>query len=160
MSVKIGDSYKNFTLKNHRFENVTLSDYVGKKNIVLLFFPFVNSSVCEKELCQTRDSIEDYKNLNATIFGISVDSPFAQKLWNDKLNFGFDLLSDFNKEVCKMYGVLDENWLPDKFGYQGVAKRSAFVIDKNGIVQYVEVLDNPGNEPDFQKIKEVLSKLN
>lgn len=159
MSLKVGDTYKNFTLKNHRLENVTLSDYIGKKNIVLLFFPFVNTGTCEKELCQTRDSLEDYKNLNATVFGISVDSPFAQKLWNEKLNFGFDLLSDFNKEVCQLYGVLDENWLSEKFGYKGVAKRSAFVIDKNGVIQYAEVLDNPGNEPDYQKIKETLARL-
>lgn len=159
MSLKVGDTYKNFTLKNHRFENVTLSDFIGKKNIVLLFFPFVNSGTCEKELCQTRDSLEDYKNLNATVFGISVDSPFAQKLWDEKLKFGFDLLSDFNKEVCQLYGVLDENWLSEKFGYKGVAKRSAFVIDKNGVIQYAEVLDNPGNEPDYQKIKETLARL-
>lgn len=159
MSLQVGNTYKNFTLKNNRLENVTLSDFVGKKNVVLLFFPFVNTGVCEKELCQTRDSLEDYKDLDATIFGISVDSPFAQKLWNDKLNFGFDLLSDFNKEVCQLYGVLDENWLSEKFGYKGVAKRSAFVIDKNGIVQYVEVLDDPGKEPDYEKIRETLSKL-
>lgn len=159
MSVKVGDTYKNFTLKNHRLEDVTLSDFVGKKNIVLLFFPFVNTGVCEKELCQTRDSLQDYQQLDATVFGISVDSPFAQKLWNEKLNFGFDLLSDFNKEVCQSYGVLDENWLAGKFGYKGVAKRSAFVIDKNGIVQYVEVLDDPSKEPDYQKIKETLSNL-
>lgn len=159
MSLKVGDTYKNFTLKNHRFENVTLSDFIGKKNIVLLFFPFVNSGTCEKELCQTRDSLEDYKNLNATVFGISVDSPFAQKLWDEKLKFGFDLLSDFNKEVCQLYGVLDENWLSEKFGYKGVAKRSAFVIDKHGVIQYAEVLDNPGNEPDYQKIKETLARL-
>jgi len=159
MSVQTGDTYKNFTLKNHRFENVTLSDYIGKKNVVLLFFPFVNSGTCEKELCQTRDSLEDYNKLDATVFGISVDSPFAQKLWNEKLNFGFDLLSDFNKEVCKMYDVLDENWLPNKYGYQGVAKRSAFVIDKKGIIRYAEVLDDPGKEPDYQKIKEVLATL-
>jgi len=159
MSVKVGDTYKNFTLKNNRLEDVTLSDFVGKKNIVLLFFPFVNTGVCEKELCQTRDSLQDYQKLDATVFGISVDSPFAQKLWNEKLNFGFDLLSDFNKEVCQAYGVLDENWLAGKFGYKGVAKRSAFVIDKNGIIQYVEVLDDPGKEPDYQKIKETLANL-
>lgn len=159
MPVQIGDTYKSFTLKNHRFENVTLSDFVGKKNVVLLFFPFVNSGTCEKELCQTRDSLEDYNKLDATVFGISVDSPFAQKLWNEKLNFGFDLLSDFNKEVCKMYDVLDENWLPNKYGYHGVAKRSAFVIDKKGIIRYTEVLDDPGKEPDYQKIKEILATL-
>ncbi len=159
MSVKFGDQYKNFTLKNHRLEDVTLSDFVGKKNVLLLFFPFVNTGVCEKEMCQTRDSLQDYQQFDATVFGISVDSPFAQKLWNDKLNFGFDLLSDFNKEVCQAYVVLDENWVPAKFGYKGVAKRSAFIIDKNGVVQYVEVLDDPGKEPDYQKIKETLARL-
>lgn len=159
MPLTIGEHYKNFTLKNHRFENVTLSEHIGKNNIVLLFFPFVNSGTCEKELCQTRDSLEEYNKLNAIVFGISVDSPFAQKLWFEKLNFGFDLLSDFNKEVCQMYGVLDENWLPAKFGYRGVAKRSAFVIDKNGIIKYAEILDDPGKEPDYEKIIETLKSL-
>jgi len=159
MSLKVGDNFIDFTLKNQRFENITLSEYVGKNNIVLLFFPFVNSSVCERELCQTRDVLEDYKGFDATVFAISVDSPFAQKLWDEKLKFGFDLLSDFNKEVCRSYGVLDENWLSEKFGYYGVAKRSAFVIDKLGKIQYVEILDEPGKEPDYNKIRETLASL-
>lgn len=159
MSVKIGDNYIDFTLKNQRLEEVKLSDYIGKKNVVLLFFPFVNTGVCEKELCQARDDLENYKNLDATIFAISVDSPFAQKLWDEKLKLGYDLLSDFNKEVCRAYGVLDENWLPGKFNFNGVAKRSAFVIDKTGKIRYAEVLDDPGKEPNYEAIKRTLSDL-
>lgn len=159
MALNIGDNFIDFTLKNQRFENIRLSDFVGKKNVLLLFFPFVNSGVCEKELCQTRDGLEDYKGFDATVFAISVDSPFAQKLWDEKLKFGFDLLSDFNKEVCRLYGVLDENWVPGKYGYNGVAKRSAFIIDKEGKIRYMEILDDPGKEPDYTKIKETLANL-
>ncbi len=159
MSIKKGDAYKNFNLKNHKFDNVNLNDFVAKQNVVLLFFPFVNTGVCEKELCTTRDNMDVYANLNAKVFAISVDSPFALKLWNDKFNFGFDLLSDFNKEVSELYGVLEENWVPAKWGLKGVAKRSAFVIDKNGVVQYTEVLDDPGKEPNYESIKSVLESL-
>ncbi len=159
MSIKIGDKFKDFTLKNHKFENVRLNDFVGKQNIVLLFFPFVNTGVCEKELCSTRDNMGLYNGLNAKVFAISVDSAFSQKLWNDKFNFGFDLLSDFNKEVSSLYGVLEELWVPGKWNYKGVSKRSAFVIDKNGIIKYAEVLNDPGKEPNYQAIKNLLESL-
>lgn len=159
MSVKLGDKFIDFTLKNHNLEDVKLSDHVGKSNILLLFFPLVNTGVCEKELCSTRDSIADYANMNAKVFAISVDSPFAQKLWNDKFNFGFDLLSDFNKEVCEAYGAKYDVFVPGKFDYRGVAKRSAFIIDKEGIIRYVEILENAGEEPNYQAIKETLAKL-
>lgn len=159
MSLKIGDNYKDFTLKNQKFESVKLSEFVAKQNVVLLFFPFVNTGVCEKELCSTRDNMDMYGNLNAKVFAISVDSPFALKLWNDKFDFGFDLLSDFNKEVCKQYEVVEEVWVPGKWDYKGVAKRSAFVIDKEGKIQYTEVLDDPGKEPNYEFIKSVLENL-
>jgi len=159
MSLHIGDKAPNFTLKSHLLEEVSLSDYNGKKNVVLLFFPLVNTGVCEKELCSTRDSMADYEGLNAQVLAISVDSPFSQKLWNDKQKFNFPLLSDFNKEVCLSYSAFFDVFLPGKFDYKGVAKRAAFVIDKNGVIKYAEVLESPGEEPNYSAIQETLKKL-
>ena len=140
-------------------ETYTLADYKGKKNVVVLFFPAVGTSVCEKELCSTRDGMKDYENLNAQVLAVSVDGPFAQKLWSDKHQFNFPVLSDFNKEVSPAYGAFYDLWLPDKFDLKGVSKRAAFVIDKNGIIQYAEVLENAGNEPNYNAIQDTLKKL-
>lgn len=159
MSLKIGDEAPNFTLKNTSLESVSLSDYKGKKNVVILFFPAVGTSVCEKELCSTRDGMKDYENLDAQVLAISVDSPFAQKLWADRHQFNFPLLSDFNKEVSPTYGAFYDVWLPGKLDLKGVSKRSAFVVDKKGIIQYTEVLEVAGEEPNYNSIKETLKKL-
>jgi len=159
MSLKVGDVAPNFTLKNATGESYNLSDYKGKKNVVLLFFPAVGTSVCEKELCSTRDGMKDYENLNAQVFAISVDGPFAQQLWADRHHFNFPLLSDFNKEASQAYGSLYDLWLPGKFDLKGVSKRSAFVVDKKGIVQYAEVLENAGDEPNYSAVQETLKRL-
>ena len=156
MSLKVGDKAPQFTLKNHLLEDVSLSDYAGKKNVVLLFFPLVNTAVCEKELCSTRDGLSQYQDLDAQILALSVDSPFAQKLWVDKHKFNFPLLSDFNKEVAQAYGAFYDVFVPGKFDYKGVAKRSAFVIDKEGVIKYAEVLESAGDEPNYDAIKEAL----
>lgn len=159
MSLKVGDAAPDFTLKNHLLEDVKLSSFNGNKNVVILFFPLVGTAVCEKELCSTRDGMKDYEQLDAQVLAISVDSPFAQKLWADKHKFNFMLLSDFNKEVSKAYDSFFDVFVPGKFDYNGVAKRSAFVVDKKGIIQYAEVLDNPGLEPDYSAIQACLAKL-
>lgn len=159
MSVKVGSLAPDFSLKNFNNEDFTLSGFKGKKNVVLLFFPAVGTSVCEKELCSTRDGMKDYENLDAQVIAISVDMPFSQKLWHDKHNFNFPVVSDFNKEVSKAYDAIYENWLPDKFALKGVSKRSAFVIDKNGVVQYAEVLEDAHDEPNYNAIQETLKKL-
>jgi peroxiredoxin len=159
MALKIGDKAPEFSLKDTSNETHTLSSYKGKKNVLLLFFPAVGTGVCEKELCSTRDSMKDYESVDAQVFGISVDMPFSQKLWVDKYNFNFPLLSDFNKEVAKAYDAIYDNWLPGKWDLKGVAKRSAFVIDKNGIIQYAEVLENAGEEPNYNAIHEALKKI-
>jgi len=159
MSLKIGDVAPNFTLRNTSNESVTLSDFKGKSNVVLLFFPAVGTGVCEKELCLTRDSMKDYEGLNAQVFAVSVDSPFSQKLWVDKHKFNFPLLSDFNKEVSPAYDAFYDLWLPGKWDLKGVAKRAVFVIDKNGLVQYAEVLENAGEEPNYNAIQDTLKKL-
>jgi peroxiredoxin len=155
MSIKVGDKAPEFTLKNQNTDDVSLSSFKGK-NVVLLFFPFANTGVCTKEMCTMRDNYSRYTALNAQILGVSVDSPFSLKMWEEKNNLNFPLLSDFNKEVCKAYGAIHDVFAPGKFDYMGVAKRSAFVIDKNGLIKYAEVLDNPGEEPNYEKIKEAL----
>lgn len=160
MSVKVGDVAPDFKLKSNAMEDVSLSDFKGKKNVVVLFFPFVNSGTCEKELCNMRDNMAQYEELDAQILAISVDSYFAQKLWGEIQRFNFPLLSDFNKEVCQAYGAYFDVFVPGKFDYKGVAKRSAFVVDKEGVVRYAEILENPGDEPSYDGIKETLAKLN
>lgn len=157
--LKVGDVAPNFTLKDTDNQSYTLNDYKGKTNVVILFFPAVGTGVCEKELCSTRDSMKDYEELNAQVFAISVDGPFSQKLWVDKHKFNFPLLSDFNKEVSTLYKAIYDVWLPGKWDLKGVSKRSAFVVDKNGVIQYAEVLENAGEEPNYSAVKETLTKL-
>ncbi len=160
MSINVGDKAPNFTLKSHNLEEISLENFRGKKNVVLLFFPLVNTGTCTKELCTMRDGMAQYENLDAQVLAVSVDSPFAQKLWAEQQNFNFPLLSDFNKEVCQSYGAFYDVFVPGKLDLKGVAKRSAFVIDKEGIVRYAEILENPNNEPNYDAIKETLSNLN
>jgi glutaredoxin-dependent peroxiredoxin len=159
MAIKVGDAAPNFTLRDTNNQSYTLNDFKGKSNVVLLFFPAVGTGVCEKELCSTRDSMKDYEGLNAQVFGISVDGPFSQKFWVDKYQFNFPLLSDFNKEVSPAYDSFYDLWLPGKWDLKGVSKRSAFVIDKNGVIQYAEILENAGDEPNYTAVQETLKKL-
>ena len=155
MSVQAGQDAPDFTLKNTDMQEVTLSSLRGQKNVVLLFVPFAFTGVCTNELCAVRDSLNNYASLNAEVFGISVDSPFAQKQWKEKEQLNFTLLSDFNREACKAYGAYYDNLL----GLQGVAKRAAFVIDKAGQVRYAEILDNARNLPNFDSIRATLQGL-
>ncbi|MFA5668359.1 MAG: redoxin domain-containing protein [Balneolaceae bacterium] len=145
-----------FNLKNTVGENVDLNDYVGKRNIVLLFFPQAFTGVCTKELCTVRDNLKLYDSLDAEILAISVDSHFTLKEFKQSQNINFQLLSDFNKEVSDKYFVLNN----DFFGMKGVSKRSAFVIDKQGIVRYEEVLEDASMMPSFDNIQQVLVGLN
>lgn len=155
MSVTLGSIAPDFTLKNTNAENVSLNSFKGK-NVVLLFFPFANTGVCTKEMCSMRDSMSQYSELNAEVIGVSVDSPFTLKLWKEHNQINFQLLSDFNKEVAPAYGAFYDVFAPGKFDYRGVAKRSAFVIDESGVIKYAEVLENAGDEPNYQVIKEAL----
>jgi len=155
MSVTLGSIAPDFTLKNTNAENVSLNSFKGKK-VVLLFFPFANTGVCTKEMCSMRDSMSQYSDLNAEVLGISVDSPFTLKLWKEHNQINFQLLSDFNKEVAPAYSAFYDVFAPGKFDYKGVAKRSAFVIDEGGVIKYVEVLENAGDEPNYQTIKDAL----
>lgn len=158
MSLKVGDVAPDFTLFNQDAQPVSLNQFKGK-NVVILFFPLANTSVCTKEMCTFRDELKIYENLNAQVLGISVDSPFALKMFAEKNNYNFQLLSDFNKEVSAKYGALYDVFVPGKFDFKGVSKRSAFVVNKEGKIEYCEVLENAGDEPNYNAIKEVLEKI-
>jgi peroxiredoxin len=133
---------------------VTLSRQRGRP-VVLAFFPAAFSSVCEKELCTFRDSMAQLGRANAQVFGISVDTFFALKAFRDQQRLTFPLLSDFNKQVIRDYGVFNE----DMIGLKGIAKRAVFVLDKDGIVRHREVLDDARNEPDYQRVFETVAAL-
>jgi len=156
MSLKVGDKAPDFNLLNANNERVSLSSFKGK-NVVVLFFPLANTGVCTKEMCTFRDELKSYENLNAQILGISVDSPFTLKLWAEKNNYTFPLLSDFNKEAATSFGALYDIFAPGKLDFKGVAKRSAFVIDAEGKIKYAEVLENAGDEPSYEGIQKALS---
>ena len=156
MSVQVGQDAPDFTLKNTDMQDVTLSALRGQKNVVLLFVPLAFTGVCTTELCSVRDNLQAYAQLNAEVFGVSVDSPFAQKAWKEKEKLNFTLLSDFNRQAVKAYGAQYESLI----GLQGVAKRAAFVIDKQGKVRYAEVLENARDLPNFDQINATLKNLN
>ncbi|MEP7257601.1 MAG: redoxin domain-containing protein [Flavitalea sp.] len=149
------DTAPDFTLFNTDKQTVTLSEQ-RESNVLLLFFPLAFTSVCTAELCSVRDSFKIYEGLQAKPFGISVDSPYTLARFKEDQRLNFALLSDFNKEVSSAYGALYETF---KFGMKGVSKRAAFIIDKSGVVQYAEVLENAGDQPDFPAIREVLGNL-
>ena len=153
--LKKGDKAPLFTLKTkcgEDLKDVALADNFGKKATVLLFFPFAFTGVCTDELCSVSQNLDAYGRLDAAVYGISVDSPFSQEGWAKARNISLTLLSDFNKDVASAYGVLYEDFI----GFKGVAKRSAFVIDKNGVVQYAWSTDDPAVLPDFSAIEAAL----
>ena len=155
MKIETGQTAPDFTLYNSEKKQVTLSD-LRDKNVLLLFFPLAFTSVCTEELCNIRDNISFYNDTEATVLGISVDSLYTLAKYKEEQRLNFHLLSDFNKEVSSLYGSLYE-----QFGYnmKGVSKRSAFIIDKKGIIEYAEVLDKASEIPNFVEINSVLSKL-
>lgn len=153
MALATGQTAPTFTLFSSENKPVSLSDYAGK-NVVLLFFPMAFTSVCTAELCEMRDNLHTYTNLNAEILAVSVDSPFTLAKFKEEQNLPFPLLSDFNKEVSEAYGALYENFV---MNMKGVSKRAAFVIDEAGQIKYAEVLENAGNVPDFNAVKAVLN---
>jgi glutaredoxin-dependent peroxiredoxin len=155
MAINIGQKAPLFTLVDSEKNKVSLSDFKGK-NVVLLFFPAAFTGVCTKELCATRDELSFYNDLNAQVLAISVDMPYTQAKFKELNNYNFPLLSDFNKEVSTAYEAIYQEW---NFGMKGVSKRSSFVIDKEGIVRYAQVLENAGDYPDFDAIKKTLTAL-
>ena len=163
MSIKVGDPAPNFTLVSQTAngpELVTLSDLIGKSNIVLLFVPMAFTGGCTAEFCEISKGISEYDALDAKVLGISGDNPFAQEAWAQKEGITLTLLSDYEHTVTEAYGVAYKQFLPEKnLIMGGVPKRSAFVVDRAGIIQYAEVQEHPKDMPDFEAIKAVLRGL-
>ena len=155
MSIQVGQEAPDFTLFDSEKKEVHLAELRGE-NVLLLFFPLAFTSTCTKELCSVRDNLDWYNEAHATVLGISVDSLHSLAKFKEEQQLNFRLLSDFNKDVSTAYNTIYEKF---GFGMRGVSKRSAFVIDKEGIVRYAEVLENAGEIPDFEKIKTVLKEL-
>lgn len=155
MNLAIGQTAPEFTLYNSDKNKVSLAEFRGK-NVLLLFFPQAFTSTCTKELCAVRDDINRYSNINAEVLGISVDSVFTLSKYKEDQQYNFPLLSDFNKEVSELYGALYTDWILDM---KGVSKRAAFIVDKNGILAYAEILENAGEIPDFAAINEKIAAL-
>jgi glutaredoxin-dependent peroxiredoxin len=156
MPITAGDKAPAFTLYSDAKEAISLKDYQGQ-NVVLLFFPLAFTGVCTQEMCTMRDSLAEYNDLNAQVLAVSVDSPFTLERFKQAEELNFPLLSDFNRDVSRQYGALYEDFV---LGMRGVSKRSAFVVDGEGIIRYAEVLESAGDLPNFVKVKETLQELN
>lgn len=163
MTIKVGDKAPDFTLVSKTAngpELVTLSDLIGKSNIVLLFVPMAFTGGCTTELCSISNGISEYDSLDAKVLGISGDNPFAQEAWAQKEGITITLLSDYEHAVTEAYGIAYDQFLPSKnLIMGGVAKRSVFVVDKSGVVQHTQVLEVPSDLPDFDAVKAALRAL-
>ena len=156
MALSVGDKAPDFSLAPAPGpDRVALSDFRGEKNVVVLFFPMAFSSVCTDEICQMAEDYSTWSGLDAQVLGVSVDSVFVLQKFARETNAGFPLLSDFNKEAMKAFDVMYE----DFFGARGVAKRSAFVIDREGVIRYAWVTEDAGVIPDFQEIRAAVQAL-
>jgi peroxiredoxin len=158
MAIAVGSKAPDFTLKSKNssgLADVKLSNNFGKKNTVLLFFPLAFTGVCTQEMCDITAGMSAYSGVNADVIGISVDSPFSQEAWAQKEKIGITLVSDLNKKTAEAYGTL----LPDLAGLGAVSARAAFVVDKNGVIQYSEVTPSVKELPNFNAVKEALGKL-
>ncbi len=156
MAIVIGQVAPDFSLFDSEKNKVTLSELKGK-NVVILFFPLAFTGVCTTELCSVRDNIASYNDTNAQVLGISVDSLFVLDKFKQEQNLNFSLLSDFNKDAAKAFEVLYDTF--PAFEMQGVSKRAAFVINKEGIIKYTEVCASPGDLPDFAAIQTTLQSI-
>lgn len=155
MSISVGQSAPDFTLFNTEKNKVSLADF-RNKNVVILFFPLAFTGVCTNEMCSMRDNLAAYNGMNADVIGISVDSLFTLDRFKKEHNLNFTLLSDFNKEAATAYGCLYDSFV---FDMLGVAKRSAFVVDGQGVLRYAEVLESAGDLPNFEAIQACLKSL-
>ena len=162
MALKAGDKAPEFELTTKTAEGpkkLRLSANFGKKNTVLLFFPMAFTDVCTKEMCEVSQGMNAYSSLNAEVWGISGDNPFAQEAWAQKEKITVPLLSDYEHKVARAYGIAYDSFLPQKnLGMGGVAKRSAFVVDKRGIICYAEINDDPSKLPNFEAVRAALAR--
>jgi glutaredoxin-dependent peroxiredoxin len=163
MSLAVGTKAPDFALSTETADGpkqIKLSDNLGKKNTLLLFFPMAFTGTCTTEMCEVSGGLSAYSGMNAAVYGISGDNPFAQEAWAQKEKITVPLLSDYEHKVAKAYDVMYDSFLPQlNLGMAGVPKRSAFVIDKNGVIQYVESNDDAKQLPNFDKIKAKLAEL-
>lgn len=163
MALQVGERAPDFELSCRVADGVKkfrLSDNRGRKHTVLLFFPMAFTGVCTKEMCEVSQGLGTYTALNAEVWGISGDNPFAQEAWAKKEGISVPLLSDYDHQVARAYGVAYDSFLPQlNLGMSGVPKRAAFVVDKEGIIRYAESSDDPKQLPDFARIKETLARL-
>ena len=155
MNLTVGQKAPDFKLVDADKQEVTLHQYKGK-NVVLFFFPMAWTGVCTKEMCTISEDYKAYEKMNAVPIGISVDTLFALKRFGEDNKITFKLLSDFNKETIRAYGVVNHEFA---FGYKDVAKRSTFVIDKEGIIRFIEILPTPGDFPNLEAIKKAVASL-
>src|SRR6201981_3710618 len=163
MPLAVGAKAPDFTLPTKTSDGpkqVTLSENFGKRNTLLEFFPMAFTSTCTTEMCGISSDLSAYAEMNAAVYGISGDNPFAQEAWARKEGITVPLLSDYEHQVAKAYGVMYDSFLPQmNLGMGGVSKRSAFIIDKNGVIQYAESNDDARQLPNFDKIKAKLAEL-
>jgi len=163
MALAVGTKAPDFTLSTKTAEGpkqVKLSDNFGKRNTLLLFFPMAFTDTCTAEMCDVSSGLSAYSNMNAAVYGISGDNPFAQEAWARKEKITVPLLSDYEHKVAKAYDAMYDSFLPQlNLGMAGVAKRAAFIIDKNGVIQYAESNDDAKQLPNFDKIKAKLAEL-
>jgi len=155
MQLSKGQLAPDFSLFNSEKTKTSLADFKGK-NLVILFFPQAFTGVCTTELCSVRDNLNAYTSLNAEVVGISVDSIFTLAKFKEEQSYNFPLLSDFNKEISQAYGAFYDEFV---FDMKGVSRRAAFVVDADGTVQYAEVLESAGDQPNFDAIKATLAEL-
>ncbi len=153
---EVGERAPDFTLPDQDLKPRSLSEFRGKK-VVLAFYPGAFTSVCTKEMCSLRDSMSRFNELDAVVLGISVNDPFTQKAFAEANNLNFTLLSDYNREVIRKYGVYHEDFIGLK-GYTA-AKRAVFILDRDGVIRYKWVSDDPTKEPDYDEIIRELSKI-
>ncbi|HVG11645.1 MAG TPA: redoxin domain-containing protein [Flavisolibacter sp.] len=153
--MNVGQAAPDFSLYTSEKTKISLSEFRGTP-VLLLFFPLAFTSVCTAELCDVRDQMSLYNEAEVTVLGISVDSVYTLAKYKEDQRLNFQLLSDFNKEVSKKY-----NSLYEKFGFdmEGVSKRAAFLIDREGVIQYAEILDNAGEQPNFVALKDEMRKI-
>jgi glutaredoxin-dependent peroxiredoxin len=163
MALSVGTQAPDFSLSSKTSDGlklVKLSDNFGKKNTLLLFFPMAFTGVCTTEMCDTSVEMGAYQGLNVEVYGISGDSPFSLEAWAQREKIEVPLLSDYDHSVTKSYGVAYDSFAPDRnLPMGGVPKRSAFIIDRNGVIQYSESSDNPRQLPNFDAIKAKLNEL-
>ncbi len=157
MVLRLGQKVPEFSLPDADRKVRSLSEFTEQGTVVLAFFPFAFSGVCDKEMCMFRDGFGALQGAGAQVVGVSVDSSFSLKAFAQTYNFQFPLLSDFNKKVVKLYGVLQDPWVG--LGYKGVAKRSVMVVDKRGMLRYRWVTDTPSEEPPYSEVVKAAQRL-